>query len=482
MANKRRKRSFGVDRKCNVQMWKRMLTKRTELRENADDVPMPSTKIIDINNDCLERVFQFLEFRDLIMVSDANKWLRIAAETVFVRKLKRRMIVIDMDHHSRCTYDIGVYDNAIRIRLPLLAAKTIRLFATNISELYINMISLKKHFFVHVNEYCHQTLKILYICGNHSTLFGALDHPFANVEEFVYAGGIIGPGSEHISRLFPRLRHLDLFECDVVDSKYIFQAFPHLDTFKALCSRLLKQNPFTNSDLRTITTLNPQLQAFSLNGYCDPRIWQTINANLKNLRSIFTYFSSKEAEGSNSLPIHFDRVEEFCVRCDLVPVEGTAIPTDVFSFKCLKKLTVKACRCEDLEGWLDFILVHQTIEELVIDFLVSSLGRILARFELLSEKINKVSQNTKFISVQFGIRTFNGDGINKIPALLETYQWFNKFSVVINRILYLPKCLSKMERFDKIVPQIKSYKMKKHMNYPTFLNYGQIIDFEKCEQ
>lgn len=83
-------------------------------------------KTIDINNDCLERIFKYFEFRDLTNLAEANKNLKITAEMAFKYKLKSRMIIVHPSYGL--SSDIDIYDNALCIRIPLLAAKIIRLF------------------------------------------------------------------------------------------------------------------------------------------------------------------------------------------------------------------------------------------------------------------------------------------------------------------------------------------------------------------
>lgn len=52
------------------------------------------TKITDMPQLCLEHIFMYLDLEDLLNVVDANKYLRLAAQTPFSRKYTGREILI----------------------------------------------------------------------------------------------------------------------------------------------------------------------------------------------------------------------------------------------------------------------------------------------------------------------------------------------------------------------------------------------------
>lgn len=480
MANKRKKKRLS----------QRLNTKRNRKDTQVSDLTSPKT-IINVNYDCLEHIFEFLEYRDLVNVADTHTHLRVAAESVFVREHKKRMIIVDVNLRiyspESGTYDIAIYDNAIRIRVPLLAFKTIRVFGEYVSEIRLDIQTdsvLREKFFCHVNENCHKTLKTLEILFDDSKIFGAAKHPFENVEKFTYAWGSVGPGCEHLNRLFPRLRELYMGHLNEIgDTKYILQSFPNLNTFSYYAWK------FNESDVKKIISLNPQLQTFELPRYADPHIWEDVNKDLKNLKSIRMCYNLGEVSLFAGPSIVFNSVEIFDVT-----TEGTAPfttkPIDVFSFRCLKCFKVRT-PCDGLEWWLDFVITLSTIEELVIDVYSCPFGflkGLLRTFKKLRKKLNKISQNTKCISLEMSnkefrdhmcltsdIHSLSKKDINKIPKFLEENQWITKFSI---RFRYdnLPKCLLQMKRFNRIISQTKSYKIKKNLIYEQIS-----IDFERCE-
>lgn len=463
MENKRKRGSFSEDLQSDAKL------NRMEAEENVKS--SHQTKIVDIDNDCLECVFEFLEFRDLINLAEANKFLQVAAKIVFGRKLKRKMVVVEIQK-SCVTSDIENYDDAIRIRDSMLAVQTIRHFGQRISKIVLIIktdSSLREKFFAHANEYCHKTLNILHIFGDHSNVFGAVKHPFEFVEEFWTEKGTIGPGCEHFTKLFPRLRHLMFKDNDILDWNYICETFPNLYTFALNNQYKWLPNFFHEDEFERITTLNPHLQSFQLDTYFNPGIWLLIKEQLKNLNSIHALFSPEHCNSFERKPILFNDVAKFVVIG--TPSYYTDKPTEVFTFKCLKNCKV-ICFEDEIDMWLDFVLANPTINNLdfqLRDFLY------LDDFKKLRKKWDKVCENTKFISIsltKYSVRIFQ---LWEFWKYFEAFSKVDKLSVVIR--------LSEMEIFSKqfkiIQKKNPQYKITKKIRMHTSLHIQ--VDFDKCE-
>lgn len=474
MAKKRQRQSFGKGRKWDVKQ------NRIEAELNADTAPEKT--LVDVNNDCLERVFEFLDFRDLIYLAEANKHLGVAAETVFIRKLKRRMIVVKIKnpsvrrHKIDIRSDLDVYDDVIRIRSPLLAIQTIRRFGPSIPEIRLKSDEssfFREKFFVHINKYCYKTLNTLIINGDYSNMFGAMENLFENVEKFTYHEGTIGRGCEQFNRIFPHLHHLKVIDSVISDWNYILYNFPKLDAFTFNYDLNFPTN-FTDNYLKTIITLNPQLESFELISYYEPSIWRFVNAKLKNLKSIYVSYSPPHAKNYTGGSIQFNTVETF----DVLSEVGTDTHSiDVFSFKCLKKMTVR-CWSDQVEVWLDFVLAHPTIEVLEIIILDNMFSELLREFKV-RQQLNKVRQNTRFISIQLDAGAFLLHSFGPLPNFFEAnglngfFEWFDKLSIEFDEYVF------KMEEFfglKSISTQINNYKMTKNI-----LMKNRRVDLEKCE-
>lgn len=124
------------------------------------------------------------------------------------------------------------------------------------------------------------------------------------------------------------------------------------------------------------------------------------------MKSINASFSSTDVQLLKGEKLVFDTVETFNV-INFSHKNHAAEPNDFFSFKCLKKLTVKLNYCDDLDIWLDFILAHPTIKELEIQCSDSyRWDEYLDIFESNHEKLIRMSQNVERISLNMINTTF----------------------------------------------------------------------------
>ena len=155
------------------------------------------------------------------------------------------------------------------------------------------------------------------------------------------------------------------------------------------------------------------------------------------------------------------------------------------------------CWHEEPEMWLDFVLAHPTIETLEIRVVApKSWLRYANMFKQIHGKLEKVSQKTKFISLQLNgffllIESRFEGGTLKLLKFIAAQKWFNKVSVIFEFTKDVYDSfdeLAVMEDFMKNVfkicdktPELKSftkmYKITKHI-----LSDKVYVDFEKCEQ
>lgn len=65
------------------------------------DQLMQTTKITDLNDDCLERIFMLLDVENLLNVKLANKWLGPAADIVYKRKFGTYSVCLYSVHNTQ---------------------------------------------------------------------------------------------------------------------------------------------------------------------------------------------------------------------------------------------------------------------------------------------------------------------------------------------------------------------------------------------
>lgn len=125
------------------------------------------------------------------------------------------------------------------------------------------------------------------------------------------------------------------------------------------------------------------------------------------------------------------------------------------------------CTTDQLEEWIDFVLAHPTIEELVIDH-SGSVGDYLDLTGKLHQKLNKMRQYVKFTT----LRTIYVDYRTKIKEHLEHQKWFDRISFLTHSDSEFQDILE----FGKM-SQLKNYKIKQH-----FLMLDKCVVFEKYEE
>lgn len=95
---------------------------------------MEQTKIINIDQFTLEKIFMYLDFDDLIKMADTNKYLRIATYHPIAHKYSGKMIRIDSFYSSfkNCVWKDEVLVAKLKIGFQLL-----RCFGHMINELVL---------------------------------------------------------------------------------------------------------------------------------------------------------------------------------------------------------------------------------------------------------------------------------------------------------------------------------------------------------
>lgn len=144
-------------------------------RTESSPEPIQPTKIIDVNNDCLEKIFHKLDLQSLFNVSIANEWLRPAAGEIYNSKFGTKLVKI-----FPFTSRLALKEDGNEISLCGLKTclQYLRCFGSSISELSIEYkySKTKRYDYVHqyIKKYClegeKESLKAISI--DYSTSFG----------------------------------------------------------------------------------------------------------------------------------------------------------------------------------------------------------------------------------------------------------------------------------------------------------------------
>lgn len=308
-------------------------------------------KITDLNFDCLEKVFIYLNLRDLTNVSDSNKYLKNCAEIIFVSRYKKHFLKLFVgsetsiglkyrniiaenrpNYHGRLGYtDL----KCIEIHSLMDCFKVLRCFGHLIPKLSITTHHFRTNsrwdkardrlpklnarkvikenqlariasarVYTYVSKYCTGSLNEIVIDDCVKGNINYLRKPFFNVER-VHIQGFRMKG-DWLNRLFPKMQYLEIdlnnifnsicrrYHCNF-DCTDIEHHFPNLKHFK-FCPKGTAGGEIFEEKLAQIhrfISLNPQLQTLEVPFIGHRELLRAISESLPHLQYLnfnITYF------------------------------------------------------------------------------------------------------------------------------------------------------------------------------------------------
>lgn len=311
-------------------------------------------KITDLNIDCLEKIFRYLDDQELMTIADClNRHLKSAAELVFVSRNSHRSLKITELYNTRPNYFSLVYircgDRPHQIYTCnfKLALQLLRCFGHLLLSLYIQNFrtdeTLLERFTEYIKKYLHGAqLKKVTFRFKPNVLDGLLngfDKPFPNSEYVGIVGGILARG-DRLNYLFPKMQRLNFFMDDSIQLKDIAYHFPHLKELQVYINsmyifldvemdlteldQVFSFNPQLNKLIlpfhphkiySKITEMLPVLESLELNLYVVKGIWRKnireLNVNVFNVRRFKIDFGC--FNGRKIIPFEFQNLEELTI-------------------------------------------------------------------------------------------------------------------------------------------------------------------------
>ncbi|XP_055299323.1 uncharacterized protein LOC129566943 [Sitodiplosis mosellana] len=239
-----------------------------------DPMEEKGLKIVHLSNECLEKIFHYLNLTDLTNSAEANVRLAAAAKNVFTQVhqnhrlfLKSRGQVIQIpEWHPPIDSDNFSLSPTVVENMFKHFGKYIRRIKVFHS---IGGFNTTQNYNVayQIAQHCSETLEELELIG--ATVFNAmryLQKPFKRLHRLVCCEIItrLSP-VDNLNELFPNLRTLELHNVfHVFESFRLEQHFPHMEHFAVFTFPYLKFDPTYIPIIRQIVNLNPQLRGISL--------------------------------------------------------------------------------------------------------------------------------------------------------------------------------------------------------------------------
>lgn len=190
---------------------------------------LQATQITDLNDDCLQMIFEFLDIQSLVNIADSNRWLVNAARLVYIRKFSKISVVIDFNNHN--CWGLTHNDTNIYVYDPKICFRLLRIMGFAITDLRIcyNATEVKQFKYVeqYIKQYCSGTVRMLQFAHKPSFWIQNFEKPFTKVESVKCLASKFGNEFHYFPRWFPNLRILELDNCDIT-YEITFPPFPHL--------------------------------------------------------------------------------------------------------------------------------------------------------------------------------------------------------------------------------------------------------------
>lgn len=342
-------------------------------------------KFTDINHDCLQSIFEYLTFEDLLNISDTTKCLRKVAGLIYYREYRNKKVVFIEARHFECR-SFQVHDDCLDIQDLKTSLQVLRCFGDLIPKILFYSRGDAYHYgkrlypdltpyvLNYVNEYCADSLTSIKFQGGLKDikLTNYFTKPFKNVEKVVIKHCNLLESTD-LSKLFPRMRHLSCV--GFMSTSCIAKHFPHLEYLDVEIWQR-RESIESKMEIKSVLQLNPQLKSLRI---CSPGIQRYLNPpllaaivlngaqeSLQNLESLTmrgTYFSESKFDGNI---IHMKNVRKFHIH--LQGMLDESLPMIPFSFPKLETFQIQFIPNLDDPNFYKFVERHDTIKKLIIAY------------------------------------------------------------------------------------------------------------------
>lgn len=322
------------------------------------------TKLTDVNDDCLEKVFSHLSFDDLLNIAHTNKKLKTAADMVFARKFgkKRFYFKIDTSHRNeilRTQYD-DIWINDLKTSLQLL-----RCYGHLISDLSIaydeKFRTAPIKVLHYTNIYGSETLKSIGFFNLFNYVFEtSMKRPFLKIKKVFFSWCVLGKKISIFNKWFPAMQCLSLCYGRLTDPSSIETNFPQLE--QLYIPNEFKGNNFSSENVMAAFRSNPQLRQTSLDGLHFLKHLQGVSQYLPALKHLTINNYSKVSFS----PANFKSVKSLNIYFIYNPDDQVLLPRINLSFDQLEEVEMHLEEYEIIDEAFEFFKKHQSITKLTL--------------------------------------------------------------------------------------------------------------------
>lgn len=234
------------------------------------------TKLVDLNFDCLIRIFKFLSPTELASVYEYSEQFLAAAQYVLRTKFSNVSPIVTNDPN---------FDETGKSRM----VKLIKAFGCVLGSLKINYSHSSRRYDWMIEKaimrYCRTTVKSISFDGAANDIMPKISEPFNAVERVYFTKCELGHLVMNLSKWFPNANYLSLCGTPRRAKSHIFK-YPHPN----LRELLVCDTRMNNSDLICFLKANPQLETltFACDAVIEEGNWYSYYDGIKLTEDLIT--------------------------------------------------------------------------------------------------------------------------------------------------------------------------------------------------
>lgn len=314
-------------------------------------------KIDVLDEKILVKIFQWLDFPDLLHVANATKKLRNAAGQIYNQKYAQKVVKFNV---ATIGSNIEQTPTTFEINDARTCLLMFRGFGDSIEKLHLNFNGLGKRRIQAIsqalNDYCAKSLNKLDV---YILPANAITEKFPKLTNLRVNGGVLSAKMTQFNEMFPSLSVLDLSNIQVENRKSIERTFPKLVHLKVHIE-MQKGMDFMKSNVKTAIQMNPQLRSLCLGSGCDSKLLPFINRMLPLLSRLEIQEPRNKLFDSDIEPVQFERVRQFTLDIPQCKDSYSNIP---FEFDRLEKFHLNVSK-PNRDKWINFIEKQKRLIEL----------------------------------------------------------------------------------------------------------------------
>lgn len=309
-------------------------------------------KLVDINDDCLQAIFEHLDLESLVNIAETDDHFTTAAKSVFSRRYRNKKYVMS-------TFLIGKSDY-IAIEKSF-AALLFRHFGEFISDLLVDCLSQHdKTSEKSILLYCSSFLVNLDLVYTTTNCFKTIEKPFEKVEKLAIVRGMLNQKMSQLNVWFPNLTSLELFNVKFLEPQTVEVHLPALKQLMIHNDQMTLQQ----STIVELLRLNPQVEVLRWRQLTyDASLVRSISECLPLLEELELWSPEDRFSSFGNQKICFETVKKFTLNTFYHRAEF--VENMPFRFKALRELILDGFN-QFQDDLLNFVIENHDLTKLCL--------------------------------------------------------------------------------------------------------------------